>query len=106
MIIQLNNFDLFKANPMAKLPHLESMRAKLFMQLWQKEEGSYTIDIDLENSTGKILSVLKDTKVTPLTQDQIKSLCLEAGFSSVNFYANYKMEELTPESPNIVAVIS
>jgi len=106
IILHLNNFTLYKPNPMAKLPELESMRVKLFTQLWQKEEGLYSINMDLETSTGRILSLLKDTKVFPLTKDQIKELAIEAGFSSIEFYANYKMEAFKDESENLIAVLS
>lgn len=106
IVIQMNNFKLFTPNPSAKLPLLESMRAKLFSQLWQREEGQYTIDMNLETSTGRILSLLKDTKVLPLTREQIQELALEAGFSSIEYYANYRMEKFTEDSENIIAVIS
>lgn len=106
IIIHLSNFKLYKPNPMAKLPELESMRVKLFTQLWQKEEGTYTVDMDLETSTGKMLPLLKDTKVCPLTKEQIQDLAAEAGFSDISFYSTYNKDPFSDDSRSLISVIS
>ncbi len=106
VVIHMNNFSLYKPNPMAKLPNLESMRAKLFTQIWQKEEGVFTADMDLETSTGRILSLIKDTRISLLTREQIQALAVEAGFSNTEYYADYDMTEMTNESESLIAVLS
>lgn len=106
LILHLDNFDHYKPAPMAKLATIESMRAKLFTQLWEKEEDLVTLDMDLECSTGKILSILKNVKVTPLTPDKISEISKEAGFTSINFYENFLLGPLEKDSTTVVAVLS
>jgi hypothetical protein len=60
---------------------------------------------NIKTGNGKILPVLKDAPIYPLKKEEILSFAKEAGFTHVEFYANFEKKEYTPESQVLVAVI-
>ena len=106
LVLQLSNYSLFNAKPMAKLPTQESIRVKLYTQLWTGEDGSYTLQQDLEHCGSKVVPVLKDVSVLPVTPEQIRSYAEEAGFKDIRLYSGYNKEPLKDDSPTVVCVLS
>ena len=106
LVIQLSNYSVFNSKPMAKLPTQESIRVKLYTQLWTGDDGNYTLQQDLEHCGSKLVPVLKDVAVLPVTVDQIKSYAEEAGFTNIGLYSGYDKEPLKDDSPTIVCILS
>lgn len=106
LVLQLSNYSIFNAKPMAKLPTQESIRVKLYTQLWTSEEGNCTLQQDLEHCGSKIVPVLKDVAVLPITPDQISEYAKEAGFKEINLYSGYDKQPLQADSSTVVCVLS
>ena len=106
LVLQLSNYSVFNSKPMAKLPTQESIRVKLYTQLWTGDDGNYTLQQDLEHCGSKLVPVLKDVAVLPVTVDQIKSYAEEAGFTNIGLYSGYDKEPLKDDSPTVVCILS
>ena len=106
LILQLSNYDLFNAKPMAKLPTQESIRVKLYNQIWTNEDGSCTLQQDIEHCGSRVVPVLKDVSVLPITSSQIKAYAEEAGFKEINFYSGFDKKPFEANSPSLVCVLS
>jgi len=106
LVLQLSNYSLFNAKPMAKLPTQESIRVKLYTQLWTNEEGNCTLQQDLEHCGSKIVPVLKDVAVLPILPDQITEYAKEAGFEEINLYSGFDKSPLQADSQTVVCVLS
>ena len=106
LILSLPNFEKFSAEPTAKLPIRESIRVRLFSKIQTEPDGRKFLFQELETGNGKRLVVTKDMPVLPLTKDKIEEYAKSAGFSKFDFYANFKREEFTGKSDELVVVIS
>lgn len=104
LIIDLLNFNHYPTNPMARLPERESIRAKLFTQIWQESDTSFSLKQDLEISSGKIVPVNEGEAVYPTSIAELESLALEAGFSSVEKFTDFTKAPFTPESKTALLV--
>lgn len=105
LIIQLPNLEVFNAKPMSKLPVRESIRAKLYTQIWTKDDGEKIISQDVETGNGKLLPVIKDAAIFPLSSKDIEEFAKESGFTSVEFYSDFDKNDFTGKQENIIAVI-
>lgn len=106
LVLQLSNYSVFNTKPMAKLPTQESIRVKLYTQLWTNEEGNCTLQQDLEHCGSKVVPVLKDVAVLPILPDQITEYAKEAGFKDINLYSGFDKSPLQADSPTVVCVLS
>jgi 2-polyprenyl-3-methyl-5-hydroxy-6-metoxy-1,4-benzoquinol methylase len=106
LVLQLSNYSVFNTKPMAKLPTQESIRVKLYTQLWTNEEGNCTLQQDLEHCGSKVVPVLKDVAVLPILPDQITEYAKEAGFKEINLYSGFDKSPLQADSPTVVCVLS
>lgn len=106
LVLEVLNYSKYKPSPMSKLPTRESVRAKLFTQLWKKENDEYIIKQDLETSSGKILSIIEGQEVYPVSIQEIESAARESGFTNFEKYADYSKNEFTPDSDKVLIIIS
>ncbi|MBQ9538137.1 MAG: methyltransferase domain-containing protein [Treponema sp.] len=105
-VISLPNFDIMKQGiPMQQLPTRSSLRASLFTELWTAEGEHCTIKQNLETGNGKLLPVLEDEKAYPLKSAQIRGFAQEAGFSSVELFADFDKQAFTGQEDSLVAVL-
>lgn len=105
LIVSLPNLSKYSAEPLQKLPTRKSIRCSLCTQIVTKDNGEKTIQLDLETGSGKILSVLKDVPIYPLTVPEIQAFAKEAGFTHFEFFDGFSEKPLTEESDYIVARI-
>ena len=54
----------------------------------------------------KVIPILKDRKVCPLTRNDLESFAKKAGFKNVEFYSDFQKKPLTSESMDLVCVLS
>ena len=90
---------------MLSLPVRESIRARLFSEVWKSGEDSCFIVQNVETGNGKMLPVQKETPIYALMPDEIENFALEAGFSSVEFYADFNKTPFTGKEDSVVVKI-
>lgn len=105
LILQLNNYDLYKNSSIINLPDKESIRSKLYTEVVIKDNGEQILTQDIETGNGKILPVIEGEQVYLPSSSEIKNDAFEAGFTSCEFYADYDMNPFTETSQQIIAVI-
>ncbi len=104
-IIALPNFAKDKSVPMITLPVRESIRARLFSEVWKSTDGSSFIVQNVETGNGKMLPVQKDCPIYTLMPEEIELFAKEAGFSSVKFYSDFNKNSFTGNEESLVARI-
>jgi len=105
LILKLRNFDLIK-NSVEQMPEVSNIRINFKTQIKTLDDGTKLLDQEIRTGNGHVYPVFKDTKIYPLTKNEIVNFAKEVGFKNFQFYANYKKEEFTPDSPELIAVIS
>ncbi len=103
LILSLPNMDKFSAVPMATLPDRKSIRTALYTQIWTDDKGNKSLQLNLQTGNGKMLPVMKDIPIYPLTAKEIQSFAMEAGFTQCNFYGGFDRQPFTPESDYLIA---
>ncbi len=103
-LINFTKFDFSKDE--IYLPEKTSSRASLHSWITKdKENVTYLLNQQVETSNGKIIDEVKDEPITPISLESFQKFAKELGFSSFNFYADYKMNPLTADSEKIVCVL-
>lgn len=105
LILHLANYNLYNKDSLVKMPDRESIRAKLFTEIFTKDNGEKLITQEVETGNGKVLPVKEGELVYTITPEEIKSDAEEAGFKEINFYSDFELNPFTPESPELVAII-
>ena len=105
LVIEQDNFENHETDHLFQLPRRESVRSKLFSEVILGDDGKRTLSVNLENSSDKILSVIKDVPVYPVTPSEIEHFAEEAGFSSAEFYADFDRSEFTGNEEKFVVII-
>ncbi len=103
LILSLPNMDKFSSVPMANLPDRKSIRTSLYTQIWTDDNGKKTVQLNLETGSGKVVPVMKDIAIYPLTAKDIESFAKEAGFTQCHFYGGFDKQPFTAESNYLVA---
>ncbi len=106
VLLQIPNFSSVPEHGTIRLPVRESIRVRLDTSIEMQESGEGLMTQTLDHSGTKPLPVLKDVAVFPLTKNEIESFSKEAGFTSVEFFADYAKNPLLPESPYLLAILS
>lgn len=106
LVIELNNFAKFNKAHVAELPVRESIRVKLYTELYTDDDGKATLVQELERTgTNRSFPVLKDEPVLAITPDDVKSYAREAGFSSIEVYSGFDKAPFTPDSETALFVL-
>ncbi|MBQ0039926.1 MAG: methyltransferase domain-containing protein [Treponema sp.] len=106
LVLELINFDAHQHDMMFQLKTRESVRSKLFTEIFKAEDGSSMISANVENSSEKLLPVLKDVPVYPLTPAEIEHFAEEAGFTNAEFYADFDKTPFTGNEESFVVMVS
>ncbi|MBR4449100.1 MAG: methyltransferase domain-containing protein, partial [Treponema sp.] len=105
MILTAPNFDIYPDKTKIILPERKSIRAMLTTTISLKND-QMLMDQKLETGNGRRLTITEDAPVNLITKEQIQKGAKEAGFTSVEFFADFELNPLTESSENILAVIS
>ncbi len=104
-IMQLANFEKYDCSMMFQLPIRESLRVKLFAEIYPKDSNGHAINMNLEKSSGKIVNILNDFPVHPLLPEEIEKYAEQAGFVNADFYADYDKTPFTGAEDSYVVVL-
>ena len=105
LVLSLVNFDSIEPAPTIRLKERSSIRAKLFTDILTSDAGDVFMNMTVENSTGKLLPVLERERIYPLVSDEIRDFAREAGFKSMEFFADFKKSPFNEDSPLLVCVL-
>lgn len=107
LIFDLINFSrLDFSKDEIELPTKQSSRATLHSWITKdKENITYLLSQQVETSNGKTIDEVKDEPITPISLESFQKFAKELGFSSFEFYADYKKSPLTADSEKIVCVL-
>ena len=105
LVLQLYNYSRFDASPLANLPVRESLRSRLFTEVWSRDDGSVELVQNVETGSGRLLPVIENERIYPITPPEIHQFATEAGFSAVEFFADYARAPFTGEEEAFVALL-
>lgn len=105
LVLQLLNYEFFKASGSQPAPR-KSIRASLLSKLTFAENEKTLLSQQIETGNGKILPIVENEQIYPLTKEELCEFAKEAGFSTIKLYSDFSGTELTPDSEEIIAVIS
>lgn len=106
LVIELINFERFDSHGMFNLKLRESVRSKLFTEFICDDNDRVTVSVNVENSSGKILPVLSNEEIYPLTPEEIERFAEESGFKSAEFYADFEKNPFTGNEESFVVMVS
>lgn len=105
LVLSLINFNAIEPAPTIHLPARESIRAKLFTDIITADSEDVFLNMNVENSVGKLLPVLERERIYPLIKEEIEDFARESGFNHLEFYSDFAKNPLTDNSPNVVCVL-
>lgn len=107
LILELSNFNLYKKDDSFSLQTRESIRSKLFTKITRSADEKTYLQQDLESSSSKITTIMKDIEILAVTSDQIQEYAKEAGYENIEFFDGFTTNKFIPESSiNLVCKIS
>lgn len=104
-IVTLPNFDIMQALPMQKLPTRVSVRAALYTEMWEREDGKHYIKQNLETGNGRMIPILDDAPIYALKSNEVKEFASEAGFKEIRLYSNFEGAPFTGKEDSIVVTL-
>ena len=105
LVLSLPNFSKYQKVPMTELPTRESIRVRLFSELWQSGQGKSFMVQNLETGNGRMIPVRKDIPIYTLMPEEILNFARDTGFSSVKFYSDFDESDFTGNEDCIVVKI-
>ena len=107
LIFDLINFTKFDfSNDVVELPQKSSARATLKSWITKdKENVTYLLNQQVITSNDKIIDEVKDEPICPISMESFQKFSKELGFSAIDFYSDYNLSPLQPDSDKIVCVL-
>ena len=104
VVLQLFNFEKYKAQPKCALPELNSARVRYKSAISKLSDGTFRLDSAIEKN-GKEFPVYERAQIYPLKKPEIEEFSKEAGFKSAQFFSGFDGLSATPDSDYILAVL-
>ena len=107
LIFDLINFTKFDfSQDVVELPQKSSARATLKSWITKdKENVTYLLNQQVITSNDKIIDEVKDEPICPISMESFQKFSKELGFSAIDFYSDYNLSPLQPDSDKIVCVL-
>ena len=103
VILSLENFEKFRAEPKAILPARKSIRITYKSQITKTAQGTF-LESRLENEN-KSLPVYERAPIYPLQKSEIAEFAKEAGLKKIEFFSDFEKISLSENSAYLLAVI-
>ena len=88
-----------------RLPIKSSIRVKLSTDIQKKENGHCVINQKLETGNGKMLRIIDNELIYPLTKNEIQCYGQEAGFTQFSFYGSFEKETFTENNTPLICIL-
>ncbi len=105
IVLQLANYNLYKSKTVSVLPEIKTTRVTLTSKLEYVSEEESLLSRNIKNGSGKVLPVYQKTSVYPITPSEIEEYAKESGFTSIEYFADFKRNPFTEKSPSMVVII-
>lgn len=107
LVLDLFNFSKYDfSETKIDLPEKKSERATLYSSIVKNSDTtSYKLFQHIVTSSGKVIDEVKDEVVCPISYETFKTFAAELGYSSIEFYSDYKKTPLKPDSDKIICVL-
>lgn len=105
IVLQLANYNLYKSKTVSVLPEIETTRVTLTSKLEYVSEEESLLSRNIKTGSGKVLPVYQKTSVYPITPSEIEEYAKESGFTSIEYFADFKRNPFTEKSPSMVVII-
>lgn len=103
VILGLDNFEKFRAEPKAILPARKSIRITYKSQITKNAQGTF-LESRLENENKK-LPVYERVPIYPLQKSEIAEFAKEAGFVKTEFFSDFEKNSVSEDSDYLLAVV-
>ncbi len=104
VILGLENFEKFRAEPKSILPARKSIRITYKSQIVKNAQGTF-LESRLENEN-KILPVYERVPIYPLKKSEVAEFAKEAGFEKIEFFSDFEKNSFEEKTSDyLLAVI-
>jgi len=103
VILGLENFEKFRADPKAILPVRKSIRITYKSQVTKNAQGTF-LESHLEKES-KVIPVYERIPIYPLQKSEIAEFAKEAGFEKIDFFSDFEKNPVSEDSDYLFAVI-
>lgn len=107
VVLDLFNFSKYDfSQTKIDLPEKKAERATLYSSIVKDSDTtSYKLFQHVVTSSGKVIEEVKDEDVCPISSETFKAFANELGYSSVEFYSDYKKTPIKADSDKIVCIL-
>jgi len=105
LIISLCNYRKYNTVPLIRLPERKSLRVTLTSEIASADNGSFLLSQEIETGNGRILPVVTEQKVCPVTDSEIRDFACEAGFEHCDFYSSWEKDSFTGSEDTLIALL-
>ena len=107
LVIDNLNFSKYDfSQTKIELPAKKTERATLYSSVIKNTDTtSYKLFQHIVTSSGKVIDVIRDEVICPISMESFKSYAKEVGFSSCDFYNDYKKTPYSTDSDRIICVL-
>lgn len=106
LILEIVNFSKYDfTNQVLQMPVIESKRGSLYSTIVKdSDEAKYKLFEHIVSSSGKVIDLVKDEEICPLSIETLKQISTEIKFSSVEFFGDYDLSQFTPDSKRLICI--
>ncbi|MFA6857302.1 MAG: class I SAM-dependent methyltransferase [Treponema sp.] len=105
LVLALFNFHHTEQAAVTQLPELSSIRVKMISSLKKNGTELMYLNQNIETGNGKILKVMDNEEVYPLTKEEIVAFGKDAGYTKFCFYNSFSMDEYTNNSDMLICMM-
>ncbi len=107
LVLDILNFSKYDfSETKIELPAKKAERATLYSSVIKNSEtASYKLFQHIVTASGKVIDEVKDELVCPISMETIRSYAKEVGYSSCEFFNDYKRTPYTSDSDKIICVL-
>jgi 2-polyprenyl-3-methyl-5-hydroxy-6-metoxy-1,4-benzoquinol methylase len=105
LVLALFNFHHTEQTLVTQMPDMSSIRVKMISSLKKSGTELMYLNQNIETGNGKILKVMDNEEVYPLTREEIVSFGKEAKYTEFYFYSSFNMDEYTNKSDILICVM-
>ena len=106
LVLQLYNYKNIKSGLADWIPPKTSIRAALYTAVGQARDGSAFINQELETGNGRIIPILQNESIYPVTAEELAGFAKKAGFSECAFYSDFEGAAFRENAPELICVVS
>ena len=107
LVLDILNFSKYDfSETKIELPAKKSDRASLYTSVIKNSDSvQYKLFQHVVTASGKVIDEVKDELICPISMETIRSYAKEVGYSSCEFFNDYKKTPYTADSDKVICVL-